>query len=196
MSMKKGILILAISVAANANAQSLKDALYGGRLKSDSGSVIKKGDDLSTKIDTGRQKPVDTTKNKMLVSGAGMKNSTVQPAKAATSDALNGDHKSTLKDNSKIWKEFIDSAISTFKEEVLPSKKIKKGDYIITVDYEIDTAGIITIKNVYPSPDSKYLEEQVKERLTISAPIMNPVQASNGKPRKVSKRFNFNLSKN
>ena len=56
--MKKWILFLLLVSTVTANAQSLKDALYGGKLKNDSSSVIRKTDDLSTKIDTSRKKPV------------------------------------------------------------------------------------------------------------------------------------------
>jgi hypothetical protein len=99
------------------------------------------------------------------------------------------------KDNNKLWKEFMDASIVTLKEEVMTSKKLKKGDYYIMVDYAIETDGQVTINNVYPSPENKFLEEQVKERLSIVAPKLNPVLASNGKPRKVNKRHNFTLTK-
>ena len=65
--MKKGILLLFVITAVTANAQTLKDALYGGKLKTDSGTVIKKGDDLSTKIDTSRKKPVEPEKTKLTL---------------------------------------------------------------------------------------------------------------------------------
>lgn len=105
------------------------------------------------------------------------------------------DNNAATKDNNKVWKQFMDSAIITLKEEVLTSKKLKKGDYLIMVDYAIELDGQVTINNIYPSPENKFLEEQVKERLTISAPHLNPVLASNGKPRKVMKRYNFTLTK-
>lgn len=59
--MKKGILILLLFCSAFANAQSLKDALFSGRLKNDNNTVIRKGEDLSTKmVDTTRRATVDT----------------------------------------------------------------------------------------------------------------------------------------
>ncbi|MFI5133783.1 MAG: hypothetical protein ACHQEB_05575, partial [Chitinophagales bacterium] len=78
---------------------------------------------------------------------------------------------------------------------VLPSRKIKKGDYYIMVDYEIGPDGQVTINNVYPSPENSFLAQQVKDRLTLTAPHMNPALSSNGKPHKVVKRYNFTLSK-
>lgn len=59
--MKKGILILLLLCSVLADAQSLKDALFSGRLKNDNNSVIRKGDDLSAKmVDTTRKATVDT----------------------------------------------------------------------------------------------------------------------------------------
>jgi len=64
------------------------------------------------------------------------------------------------------------------------------------VDYAIEPDGKVTINNVYPTPENKFLEEQVKERLSIDTPQLNPVLGSNGKGRKVMKRYNFTLTKN
>ena len=59
--MKSAIFILLMVAGAfGADAQSLKEALYKGKLKKDSTSVIRKTDDLSTKM-------VDTTKKAELV---------------------------------------------------------------------------------------------------------------------------------
>ena len=57
--MKKSLLFLLMVAAFSAGAQqkqSLKDLLYGGKLKLDSTAVIRKSDDLSTKIDTAAKK--------------------------------------------------------------------------------------------------------------------------------------------
>jgi hypothetical protein len=66
--MKKGILLLLLFGSVFAHAQSLKDALFSGKLKNDPGSVIRKGDDLSTKIDTSRKvATVDSTRKVVMV---------------------------------------------------------------------------------------------------------------------------------
>lgn len=195
--MKKGMLFLFLLSAVTVNSQSLKDALYGGKLKTDSGTVIKKGDDLSTKIDTSRKKPVEPEKTKLTTVSvdSSAKSMTSQPDAATSNGAGKMENTSVTKDNNRIWKEFVDSVTSTLNAEVMTSKKIKKGDYYLTVDYEIGLDGQVTITNIYPSPENKFLEEQVKERLGIDTPKLNPVLSSNGKPRKVVKRFNFTLTK-
>lgn len=196
--MKKGILFLLIVTTVTTNAQSLKDALYSGKLKTDSSSVIKKGDDLSSKIDTSRKKQTQPEKNKLTALTLDSATKKMNAANDSAAIAVVGkiDNGAVSKDNNKIWKEFMHSVISTLNTEVLTSKKIKKGDYYVTVDYAIEPDGQITINNAYLSPENKFLEEQVKERMTIAAPHLNPVLASNGKPRKVMKRHSFTLTKN
>jgi hypothetical protein len=192
--MKKGILFLLVAIiTVNINAQSLKDALYGGKLKTDSGTVIKKGDDLSKKIDTSRKKPVEPEKPKLSIvttDSAAKKTATTTDATTPVDNAV------VTKDNNKIWKEFIDANISTLNAEVMTSKKLKKGEYFMIVDYAIELDGKVTINNVYPTPENKFLEEQVKERLSIDTPQLSPVLSGNGKPRRVIKRHNFTLVKN
>src|SRR6266498_4340080 len=193
--MKKGILFLLLVSSVIANAQTLKDALFSGKLKTDSGTVIRKGDDLSSKIDTSTKKPVVPEKMKIATpSGdSSMKGLAAQTDSVKIPGVEMKDAAVTVKDNNKIWKEYMDSVIGTFKTELLPSKKIKNETYIVLVEYEIDIDGQVTIKNVWPSPEDSYLQQQVKERLNLTAPRLNPVLSGDGKPRKVIKKFNFTL---
>jgi hypothetical protein len=196
--MKKIIFFLLIVITANTNAQSLKDALYGGKLKTDTGSVLRKGEDLSSKIDTTtRKKLVVAEKNiSAALSMDSIKKWTSQPDSAARPAIDKTDANAVKKDNNKLWKEFVDTVISTLNAEVLTSKKVNKGDYYITVDYTIATDGQVAITNILLVPENKFIAEQVKERLSIDTPRLNPVLGTNGQPRKVTKRYNFTLSKN
>jgi cell division septation protein DedD len=54
--MKKGILLLLLLGSFFAQGQSLKEALFSGKLKNEPGTVIRKGEDLSTKIDTSTRR--------------------------------------------------------------------------------------------------------------------------------------------
>lgn len=194
--MKKGILFLFLIISVTTNAQSLKDALYGGKLKSDTGSVIRKTDDLSTKIDTSTKKPVDSLKNKIT---AATRDSIKKGLIELADTSLNSqpdvkDTKVELKDNNVILKEYMDSIINTFKAEVLPDKKIKNGNYFILVDYEIGIDGQLSVNKITPTPENSFLRDQIKERFDLTAPRMNPV-LSNGNPRKVVRKFNFTLNK-
>ncbi len=194
--MKKAILLLLVAATFTAaNAQSLKDALYGGKLKTDSGSVLRKGDDLSSKIDSNRKKPV--VEEKKPAGAITMDSIKKWTTKADTTNKTPIDKTDALavkKDNNKLWKEFMDTVISTLKSEVMASKKLKKGDYYVMVDYTIGVDGLVTIGNVFVSPENKTLETQVKERFNIDTPKLNPVLGSNGVPRKTVKRSNFTLT--
>lgn len=198
--MKKCFLFLAMIISCTiAGAQSLKDLLYSGKLKNDSGTVVRKGDDLSTKIDTTKKKPAEPEKVKTVTvvrdsaTGSVIRTDTVLKATedAATEPPVNT---AAPKDNNRIWKEYIDSLATTLKAEVMPNKKIKSGTYYVFVEYEIGIDGQVSINNVSPSPENAFLASQIKERLTLSAPVMTPV-LYNGKPRKSVKKYTFTIEK-
>lgn len=192
--MKNAILFLLVILTVTSQAQSLKDALYGGKLKTDSGSVLRKGDDLSSKIDSNRKKTIVEEKK---MSGAITLDSIkkwTSTTDTAKSNIDKTDANAVKKDNNKLWKEFVDTIVSTLKTEVLGAKKVKKGEYYIMVDYTIEVDGKVTIGNVFVTPENKTLETQVKERFNIDTPKLNPVVGSNGAPRKTVKRSNFTLS--
>jgi hypothetical protein len=195
--MKKIILFLLVATTISANSQTLKEALYGGKLKKDSNTVIRKTDDLKTKIDTSTKKIDEIEKNKVTttIKDPSANNTTDQPDPSVITSNDKSEVTNDAKDNNKLWKEFMNSFIETLNTEVLPNKKIKSGTYYILIDYEIGLEGQVTINNIYPSPENKFLEQQIKERLTLSAPQLNPVLLSTGKPRKAIKKYNFTLTK-
>ena len=195
--MKRSILLVVLAASFSVNAQSLKELLYSGKLKSDTGTVVRKSDDLSKKIDTSKKKPVDIARAKSPTT-SGDSSLSVENDKVDTSGAAAvigpKEFNTASKDNNKIWKEFIDSVTSTLKTEVLPSKKIKSDTYYILIEYEIGADGQIAINNVSCSPENSFLQQQVKERLTLTAPQMNPL-LTNGKARKVVKKYTLILPK-
>jgi hypothetical protein len=200
MNMKKIILLLLVTSSVTANGQKLKDLLYGGKLKNDSGTVIRKTDDLSTKIDTSTRKPAEPEKINPPVSttsiGDSSANKTIPQTDAAAPAADKPNNNAAPKDNNKIWKEYMDSVISNLKTEVLPNKKIKNGAYYVMLEYEIGPDGQVTINNLTASPENKFLEQQVKDRLILSAPQLNPPPPSTtGKPRAAVKKYNFTVTK-
>lgn len=202
--MKKGILFLIMLGALTSNAQSLKDLLYSGKLKMDSNSVIRKTDDLSSKIDTATKKPAE--EKPKIAAGADSSGKINTPAVLSTitgegdsaaivTAATSTETATTAKSNTKIWKEYTDSLISTLKTEVLPSKKIKKDTYYLYVDYEIGVDGQVDVTNVVTTPENSFLQDQVKERMLHTPPQLTPVLDSNNKPRKVKRKYNFNITK-
>ncbi len=194
--MKKIIFLSLLVISITADAQSLKDLLYNGKLKSDSNTVVKKTDDLSTKIDTTtKKKPTEPEKKIVVTAPMDSSSAAIINDADAPTPVTPKDNATITRDNTKLWKSYIDSFVVTLNTEVLNSKKIKKGDYFIMIDYEIGLDGLVNVKNVSPSPESSYLQEQIKERININPPRMNPVLDGNGKARKVNKKYNLNISK-
>jgi hypothetical protein len=192
----KAVILLAILLASvSANSQTkLKDLLYGGKLKMDSGTVIRKDDDLSTKIDTSTRKPVEQPKVAVVDAATPDLGSNGLPIVPDTSTALK-DPATAPKANNKSWKEFIDELITSVRTEVLPSKKIKEGTYGVLLEYTIDVDGQVMATNVQSDPGNDFLEQQIKERITLSAPKMEPLMGTNGKPRKAQKRQTITITK-
>lgn len=195
--MKKLLILALLAVSFSADAQKLKDLLYGGKMKSDSGTTVRQSDDRTKIIDTTTKKPAPAPVKPQPVAGpadtsakAVLDYDVVTPATEEPKTTA-----ATNRDNNKIWKEFMDSLVSTLKSEVLSSKKIRKGTYNVLADYEIGLDGTVTIRNVFVTPESDWLQLQVKERLGISTPKLNRVLGSNGQPRKVNKRHSFNITK-
>jgi len=199
--MKKYILFLFVLFTCNlVQAQSLKDMLYSGKLKKDSNLVIRKGDDLSSRIDTATKKeapPVVQEKPVKVAEPTGT---------AVTVEEKSGEEKAMevtapvsaaaiTKNNNDVWKDYVDSLLTTVKTEVLSSKKIKKETYYLYVDYEIDVTGQVNILNVVSSPANDFLQDQIRQRMLLGAPQLQPVLDANGKPRKIKRKYNFTVTK-
>lgn len=228
--MKNIFLLLLLTSSFFANAQSLKDALFSGKLKNQPGTVIRKGDDLASKMDTAYKVPaadtakagaiaantepavttpatqtdpgatVSTTINNTQDNQANAPAQSNQNVAAETTDSTTTAEAPKVtetkpKSNNAIWKEYTKTLTETLKTEVLSSKKVKKGDYYILVSYAIETDGKVTITDVFVDPGNDFLQQQIKDRLSLEAPQLNPDLNSAGVPRKVNKKFNFSLTK-
>jgi hypothetical protein len=216
--MKAIVLFTAFLLATTANSQSLKEALYGGKLKADTGAVIRKDDTLKIKESMAHKITEDSVKKAQKISEDSMKivqkaaddsirreqfEIEKQKAIAAGQDtaaivaaALAAEktaeaaatETSVPKANNKTWKTVIDELSATVKSEVLTSNKVKNGTYSVLIDYEIKTDGQVNIVNVASDPKNSFLEQQIKDRLTFSAPQLSPVMGTNGKPRNAAKK--------
>ena len=199
------VLVLILFSSAVAYSQSLKDLLYKGKLKNDSNTVVRKTDDLSTKIDTGTKKPAEPVKT-VVTSDIAKDTSSAQPATITSTTTTTGDSSvkaepkkdntvNVVADNTKMWKAYMDSMVTTFNTEVLPSKKVKKETYYVFVDYEIGVDGQVNVNNIIITPENSFLQDEIKQRIMLTAPKLNPVLSSTGKPMKSKKRYNFTLTK-
>lgn len=214
--MKKVFVLIILLSAFAANAQSLKDALYRGKLKLDSSKVIKKTEDwtadtitvqytdsikaaevakINARNDSIRQSQVALTDSVSIADGAIDSADIVSTVPKDNATITLDSNKALTKDNNKIWKDYIDEFKTTLQTEVIPNKKIKNGIYSVLIEYEIGLDGGVSINNVSVEPESDELQKQVKQRLTMSAPQMVPLLNSAGKPRKAVKKYTLTLNK-
>ena len=168
--MNRLILLAVLFISSTCFAQkSLRDSLFSGKLKADSALVA------NSKVvkDSSKKTEVDQL----------IKTSTDTIAK------LNDPAKPELKysDNNKTWKKFTDEYTKIITTEMAATKKIKKGDYTVTLEYEIGTDGVVSTKNIICDPKSEALIDLINERMMANAPQLAP-QIVNGAPRKSSKR--------
>ncbi len=190
--MKAILLFTFILLAFSAQSQSLKEALYGGKLKADTTGVLRKGDSLKIRENMAQKIIADSIKKETI---AVEKEMAIAAGKDTTA-ILNKDlaaetvpaEKAIPTDNNDIWKVFIDSITIAVKSEVITSNRLKKGAYSVLINYEINPEGQVNINSVASDPQNSFLENQIKERLILNSPQMNPVMGSNGKPRTVVKK--------
>lgn len=176
--MNRIFLILLLFISSNCFSQSLRDSLFSGKLKADSALVAKSRiNEQKAKEDSVRRTQIDSLKK----IGA----DTTQITGAVTTVPV----KTELKyaDNNKTWKKFVDENKAIIATEMQISKKIRKGDYTVTLEYEIGTDGVVSTKNIICDPKSDALVELIKERMMSNAPQLAP-QIVNGAPKKSSRR--------
>lgn len=175
--MNRLFLIIFLFISSTCFSQkSLRDSLFSGKLKADSALVAKsKVNEQKTKEDSVRRVQIDSLKK----IGADTTQLTMTSAPLTT--------ELKYSDNNKTWKKFVDEYTPIINTEMLTSKKIKKGGYTVTLEYEIGTDGAVTIKNIICDPKSESLENLIRERMMPNAPKLAP-QIVNGAPRKSSRR--------
>ena len=162
--------VLFISSTCFAQKKSLRDSLFSGKLKADSALVA------SSKI------VKDTTVKK---TEAEQLNKTVTDTSTNQSIAAKPELK--YSDNNKTWKKFTDEYTKIVTAEMANTKKIKKGGYTVTLEYEIDIDGKVSTKNIICDPKSETLIDIINEKMMANAPQLAP-QVGNGVPKKSSKR--------
>ncbi len=198
MAYFKTILFIAVLFSGTmADAQSLKEALYSGRLKTDSGSVIKKGDSLQVRTNEEVKAHQDSLKIAAMVAKvvedslkkAGVAVNTVTGEVVENRVDSTGTMIPVEKlDNTAAWKKFIDEYTAVVKKEVDASNRVRKGAYSVLIEYEIGEDGSIVTNTIAAEPKNAFIEEQVKQRMMYNAPQLDPVRNANGTPRKVSRK--------
>jgi hypothetical protein len=176
--MKIYFIITLLAFASFAEAQSLKDSLYGGKLKNTVGQT-------SVSKDTGKYVAPPVTKNAAISSQPGESKKT-DPAEATKPNESMPDSLNKLYySKQKLWKRFIESNVTMISAEAESTRKVKKGEYAIEIEYEIGLNGRVTTNNITCNPHNEFLIEKTKEMMT-RPPVLAPPIYSDGKPRKAT----------
>ena len=168
--MNRLFLLAGLCISSTCFSQkSLRDSLFSGKLKADSALVA------SSKIVKDSTKKTEAEQLNKTVADTSVKQSNPDKPELKYSD------------NNRTWKKFTDEYTKIINTEMSNTKKIKKGGYTVTLEYEIGTDGIVSTKNIICDPKSEGLIDLINERMMANAPQLAP-QVVNGVPRKSSKR--------
>jgi MarR-like DNA-binding transcriptional regulator SgrR of sgrS sRNA len=225
--MKSIAIIILTLLAFTANSQSLKEALYGGKLKADTGAVLRKGDNQKIQenmaqkvvadsinkitedsiklvvetekkdsIETVKKEAVEVAKGKAVAEGRDTTNfDTTAVFNAMNEDAKKAESKAVSKDNTVVWKTYVDEMAASIKAEALQSNKVKKGNYFVLIDYRVNPDGQVSITNVTVDPENSFLAQNIKDRFTLNPAKLAPIVDANGRARTVNRKQTMNLSK-
>lgn len=85
----------------------------------------------------------------------------------------------------KTWKRFIEINTTIISQQADDTKKVKKGEYSIEIEYTIGLNGRVTTTSITCNPPNEFLLEQFTE-LMKRVPILSPPVYSDGKPRELN----------
>ena len=179
-------ILLCFCVFQAMSQQRLRDSLYGGRLKADTGRTFVSKDTskyVVLKNETVSSQPAE--KNK-----PGANNVVINKPDESMPDSLN----KLFYAKQKLWKKFIENNTQIISQQADDTKKVRKGSYDIAVDYEIGLNGRVTTKNVSCNPPNEFLTEQVTE-LMKRTPVLSPPIYADGKPRILPATQNITIVK-
>jgi hypothetical protein len=182
-------------ISSAVTAQSLRDSLFAGKLKVDTGKTY-------ASKDTGKYVPSKYSAPKVYNAGTvtsstdgnkttseANKTEIIKPDESMP-DSLN----KTFYQKQKLWKRFIDVDTPIITQEASDTKKVKKGEYTIEVEYKIGLNGRVSTTGITSTPSNDYLVEQVSE-LMKRAPVLSPPIYSDGKPRELNAKQTITIIK-
>lgn len=203
---------LLVLTATTLQAQSLKDALFSGRLKSDSTGTIKKGDTLQLRSAAEARVFKDSMQQVAIAEAKKADSVEAIVGSSIVTTVIGDDGKIDTVistpitiaskvadpnlDNNAIWKKFIDQYKPLLDKEVAGSNRIKKGIYSVLIEYDIEEDGTVSTNKITSDPKLSALEDLVNKQMMYEVPPMHPVLGPNGKPRKLSRRQILSFTKN
>lgn len=151
-------------------AQSLRDSLFGGKLKADTSKTY-------VSKDTGKYVAPKVYNPSATLQGE-TKKGEVARLDPSIPDSLNKNFYS----KQKTWKRFIDVNTTIISQQAADTKKVRKGEYAIDVEYTIGLNGKITTTNITCNPPNEFLLQQVTD-LMKRAPTLAPPVYADGNPK-------------
>ncbi len=189
--MKTYFLVSLMLITSSVMAQRLRDSLFGGKLRADTGKTFVSKDTgkyVAPKVyDAGA---ATSTTNANAPSTTGSKKDVIVKPDESMPDSLN----KTFYQKQKLWKRFIDVNTPIIAQQADDTRKVKKGEYIVDIEYEIGLNGRVTTTGVTCTPPNDFLVEQVTE-LMKRTPVLSPPIYSDGKPRKLGAKQSITIVK-
>jgi hypothetical protein len=173
-------LFILLFFTSSVMAQSLRDSLFGGKLKADTGKTF-------VSKDTGKYV---APKIYNIPAQNETKKGEIIKLDKSIPDSLN----KTFYAKQKTWKRFIDINTSIISQQAADTKKVKKGEYSIEIEYEIGLNGRVTTTGITCSPTNEFLIEQFTE-LMKRVPILAAPIYSDGKPKTLSAKQSVTIKK-
>jgi hypothetical protein len=177
-----GFTLSFILITTSINAQSLKDSLFGGKIKADTGKTF-----VST--DTGKYVPPKIYNPSATTQGEVKKDGIVKPDESMP-DSLN----KAFYAKQKVWKRFIDINTNIVSQEASDTRKVKKGQYVVDINYEIGENGKVATKGITCNPSNDYILELVTQFMKRPPFLAAPVY-SDGKPHALQATQTITITK-
>ncbi|HLG39127.1 MAG TPA: hypothetical protein VI461_05635 [Chitinophagaceae bacterium] len=183
--MKIVFLILLSFFISQVMGQRLRDSLYGGKIKADTGKTLVSKDTSKYVV----------LQNETVSSQPGEKQTGANAAGTVKLDESMPDSLNKLfYSKQKQWKRFIETNTQIISQQADDNRKVKKGTYEIEVEYEIGLNGRVTTKGIACNPYNEFLILQVTE-LMKRPPVLSPPIYSDGKPRVLPAKQTITITK-
>jgi hypothetical protein len=175
--MKISFLVIGLFLVSAGFSQSLRDSLYGGKLKADTGKTVVSTDTSKYVVRTNEVVRTNAT----ISSQPGEKKNTevIKPDESMP-DSLN----KLFYSKQKLFKRFIEMNTQIVSQAADDTRKVKKGEYSIEIEYEIGLNGKVATTGITCNPNNAFLIEQVTAFMS-RPPVLSPPIYSDGKPKKL-----------
>lgn len=181
-----GLALVSTSIATR--AQTLKEKLYGGQIKADTGAVFVSKDTSKYVV---KENPVITAAPVV----AGQKQQEPAPQLANNDQNFPDSLNKLYLSRQRLWQRFITSNVAIITDEAKGSRKVKKGVYDIEIEYEIGLKGRVVTRSITCEPNNPFLLEKFTELMT-RPPVLSPRIHADGQPRVSVQKQPVRIEKN